>query len=274
MISRDPGGERRAQEAEAAERFAARADARAETRQILARPSGILAADTPQRIAKRIDRLSRYYAREPLPVVPSETPDEDPGPALAESLGRMARTAGTPEEEALAAPTEAAAGIVFEAVINRPDFLDIRFPRGRRDRGARGLPDRDPRRPRAPGRVRDRLAALAAAAADQSPRASERGGRASQRRRIQLPGRPRRAAAQLKGLPPRAGQLLHRHRERDFALVAVAAEPGLGEFGFNRLIEAENKAIVGEYVTIVQHPSVVEWRNAVSCASLRLVTGR
>ncbi|HEY0453972.1 DNA/RNA non-specific endonuclease [Actinophytocola sp.] len=41
----------------------------------------------------------------------------------------------------------------------------------------------------------------------------------------------------------------------DFALVAVRATPGeLARFGFNRLVEAEGKAIVGDFVTIVQHP--------------------
>ena len=41
----------------------------------------------------------------------------------------------------------------------------------------------------------------------------------------------------------------------DFALVAVRATPEqLAPFGFNPLIEAEGKAIIGEYVTIVQHP--------------------
>src|ERR671923_71987 len=43
--------------------------------------------------------------------------------------------------------------------------------------------------------------------------------------------------------------------ERDCALVAVRATPDeLAPFGFNRLIEAEGKAIIGEFVTIVQHP--------------------
>ena len=43
-------------------------------------------------------------------------------------------------------------------------------------------------------------------------------------------------------------------RDLDFALVAVRAAPSLASYGFNRLIEAEGKAIVGEFVTIVQHP--------------------
>jgi endonuclease G len=41
----------------------------------------------------------------------------------------------------------------------------------------------------------------------------------------------------------------------DFALVAVKAAPGqLARFGFNRLMGAEGKAIVGDFVTIIQHP--------------------
>jgi hypothetical protein len=45
-------------------------------------------------------------------------------------------------------------------------------------------------------------------------------------------------------------------KPRDFALVAIAATAEeLAEFGFNPLIPAEGKAIVGEYVTIVQHPN-------------------
>jgi endonuclease G, mitochondrial len=43
--------------------------------------------------------------------------------------------------------------------------------------------------------------------------------------------------------------------ERDCALVAVRATAAeLAPFGFNRLIEAPGKVIIGEFVTIVQHP--------------------
>lgn len=41
----------------------------------------------------------------------------------------------------------------------------------------------------------------------------------------------------------------------DFALVAVRATPAeLNQFGFNRLLTAEGKAIIGDFVTIIQHP--------------------
>ena len=44
-------------------------------------------------------------------------------------------------------------------------------------------------------------------------------------------------------------------KEHDFAFVAVAASEGeLAEFGFNRLVDVEGNAVVGEFVTIVQHP--------------------
>ncbi|HEY5990718.1 MAG TPA: DNA/RNA non-specific endonuclease, partial [Streptosporangiaceae bacterium] len=43
--------------------------------------------------------------------------------------------------------------------------------------------------------------------------------------------------------------------ELDFALVAVgASQHELTQFGFNRTISAEGKAIAGDFVTIVQHP--------------------
>ena len=44
-------------------------------------------------------------------------------------------------------------------------------------------------------------------------------------------------------------------RNSDFALVAVAArDADLAAYGLNRLIEAQGKAILGDFVTIVQHP--------------------
>src|SRR5437763_758449 len=43
--------------------------------------------------------------------------------------------------------------------------------------------------------------------------------------------------------------------KNDFALVAVKAAPAdLEQFGSNPLIEAEGKGVIGEYVTIIQHP--------------------
>ncbi len=66
-----------------------------------------------------------------------------------------------------------------------------------------------------------------------------------------IDGKPR--PVQMFPLDP--GRFYLADRERDFALVAVGAEPGtLAQFGFNPLIQAEGKAVIGEFVTIVQHP--------------------
>lgn len=51
------------------------------------------------------------------------------------------------------------------------------------------------------------------------------------------------------------GRFFLADEDLDFALVAVGAEAGdLAPFGFNRLVQSEPEAAVGEFVTIVQHP--------------------
>ncbi|MFD4181497.1 hypothetical protein ACFWPB_10335, partial [Rhodococcus sp. NPDC058514] len=62
--------ERQRQSDAAAQRARERAPQRGEHVSVLSTPGGIAAADTPERIAKRLDRLSRYYAGEE----PSATP--------------------------------------------------------------------------------------------------------------------------------------------------------------------------------------------------------
>ena len=167
-------------------------------------------------------------------------------------MGRMARAGGAAVDETLAAPAEA--GAVLEAVINRPDFLDIRFL----EAGVAAA--------RAVCRVvirdgRGRLAGYGTGSLV-SPRllltnhhvlpsaGVAQGSGTEFNYQDGLDGQP--LTSRVFRLEP--GSFYVADRERDFALVAVAADPGLGEFGFNRLIEAEGKAIVGEYVTIVQHP--------------------
>lgn len=64
-------------------------------------------------------------------------------------------------------------------------------------------------------------------------------------------GRPRPAV----GFDLDPDRLFVADEELDFALVAVRAAPGeLDGFGFNELVGEEGKAIVGDYVTIIQHP--------------------
>jgi endonuclease G, mitochondrial len=51
------------------------------------------------------------------------------------------------------------------------------------------------------------------------------------------------------------GRFFIADRRLDFALVAVDADPGqLVTFGFNKLTGAQGTVLIGEYVTIVQHP--------------------
>ena len=182
-------------------------------------PGGIAEADTPERIAKRVERC-----------------------AATAPTRRRPRPDGPPQ--------------LLEKIINTADFVGIRYL----DAGvAAARADRSrqhPRRPRAAAGLRHRLARLARAAADEPPRAARRRHRAPQRDRVQLPGRHRRpAAARRSVLPFDPDRFFLADDERDFALVAVRATPAeLAPFGFNRLIEAEGKAIIGEFVTIVQHP--------------------
>jgi endonuclease G, mitochondrial len=242
-------GEEQAQREAAEQRLAETAAERAETRKVLARPGGIAQADSPERIAKRIDRLSRYYAREQLPVVSTETPAGDPESALASALERTTTT--IPAAVDVEEPT---AAVVLERIINTEDFVDIRYL----EAGVTAA--------RAVCRVviRDAGGRLAGYGSGSlvSPRllltnhhvlssatVAETSG-AEFNYQDGVDGQP---------LQPRVFRLdpatfYVADRERDFALVAVQRDRALSDFGFNRLIEAEGKAILGEYVTIVQHP--------------------
>jgi endonuclease G len=58
--------ERERQRAAAARRMEDRSRERDEHEAVLARPGGLAEADTPERVAKRLDRLRRYYGGDPL----------------------------------------------------------------------------------------------------------------------------------------------------------------------------------------------------------------
>jgi len=212
--------ERERQQEAAARRVAERTRERVGHEEALARPGGLAAADTPARVAKRLDRLRRYYAN---------------GDAL-ESSGRE--------------PAK-----VLEKIINTADFVGARYL----DAGVAAA--------RAVGRVRIR---------DAGGRLTGYGTGSLVSPRLLLtnhhvlpdPGTARDSliefnyqdgvdgnplTAEIHPLAPEV--FFMADEERDFALVAVrATAPELSRFGFNRLIEAEGKAIIGEFVTIVQHP--------------------
>jgi endonuclease G, mitochondrial len=205
--------ERVRQREAAARRVVERTGERRDHEATLARPGGLAVADTPERIAKRVERLRRYYG------------------------DRVEREAS------------------LERIINTADFVGIRYL----DAGVAAA--------RAIGRVNIRGAggrlqgygtgslvspALLLTNHHVLPDAeTARHSAIEFNYQDGLDGRP--LLAQVFPFDP--DQFFLADEERDCALVAVRAAPGeLAPFGFNRLIEAEGKAIIGEYVTIVQHP--------------------
>jgi endonuclease G len=192
-------------------------------------PGGLATADDPERVATRIDRLSRYYA-DVRPINPAAIAAEEPGALKA-------------------------AGAVLERIINTPDFVDARYLAGG-EQAARAVGRVNVRDQQ--GRIRGygtgslvapRLlltnhhvlpdAVTAAASAIEFD--YEDG----------LNGQP----LQSKVIPFDPDSFFIADEQFDFALVAVAAdEQALAAYGFNRLIPVEGKAIAGDFVTIVQHP--------------------
>ncbi|MFC0450235.1 DNA/RNA non-specific endonuclease [Rhodococcus jostii] len=195
-----------------------RAPQRGEHVDALNGPGGVAAADTPERIAKRVDRLGRYYAAGEWE---SDTiPDQ-----VLEKIINTADFVGARYLEA---------GVAAARSIGR---VNIRDARGALQGYGTGflvsptllltnhhvLPDAD-------------TARCSVIEFDYQDG---------------VDGKPR--PVQMFPLDP--ARFFLADRERDFALVAVGAEPGaLAQFGFNPLIQAEGKAIIGEFVTIVQHP--------------------
>src|SRR4051812_6762581 len=72
----------RAQVEAAADRINARTEERAENVERI-ETGGIAAANTPERLTKRLDRLSRYYAGDRLPATPEEARVAEPEAVLA-----------------------------------------------------------------------------------------------------------------------------------------------------------------------------------------------
>ncbi|MFV9457108.1 DNA/RNA non-specific endonuclease [Rhodococcus sp. NM-2] len=195
-----------------------RAPQRGEHVDALNGPGGVAAADTPERIAKRVDRLGRYY--------------------------------GNGDWESDALPDR-----LLEKIINTADFVGVRYL----DDGAAAA--------RSIGRVNIRDArgtlqgygtgflvspTLLLTNHHVLPNAdTARSSVIEFDYQDGIDGKPH--PVQMFPLDP--GRFYLADRDRDFALVAVGAEPGtLAQFGFNPLIQAEGKAVIGEFVTIVQHP--------------------
>jgi endonuclease G len=216
------------QHAAAAERVRRRTSQRRQKLEAIA--SGhLVRADEPIRIASRIERLSRYYPGV-RPVSPSALVANDPRAVEA-------------------------AGAVLERIINTPDFVDVRYlEAGTRSSRAVGRVDIRDHAGRVVGfgtgsLVTSRLLLTnhhvlpdTETAANSEIQFNFQDG---------VDGQP----LQPRLFPLDPATFFLADEELDFALVAVdASSQDLAQFGFNRTIAAEGKAIAGDFVTIVQHP--------------------
>jgi endonuclease G, mitochondrial len=233
--------QRERQRTAAAQRVSQRTPERRDHEAALARPGGLATADTPERIAKRLDRLTRYYAGAAAPRGNGTAPEVLVQEALARAGDLVA--------------ADGDAGKLLEKIINTPDFVGIRYL----DAGVAVA--------RAVGRVNIRdaggrlegygtgsLVSPSLLLTNHHVLPSADVARSSViefNYQDGIDGRP--LQPQVFALD--ADRFYLADEDRDFALVAVHATPAeLAPFGYNRLIDAEGKAIIGEFVTIVQHP--------------------
>ncbi|OLF16786.1 hypothetical protein BU204_15085 [Actinophytocola xanthii] len=196
---------------------------------ILRVPGGIAEADEPRRVAVRIDRLGRHY-----PDLPPVSTDA----VAASEPGAMATAKAILEaivlDNDLLGVGYLEGGVVAAQAVAR---INVRDARGRLQGYGTGslvspellltnhhvLPD-------------------AAVAGHSLVEFNYQDG---------TDGRPK----PLQGFELDPDRFFVADEALDFALVAVRAQPGeLDQFGYNRLVREEGKAIVGDYVTIIQHP--------------------
>ncbi|KPM52510.1 endonuclease [Frankia sp. CcI49] len=217
------------QEAALAARAADRTEPRRGKISVLQEPGGVARADDPTRVAARIERLARYHpaARS---VSPAAIGAEDPA-AIAE------------------------AGVALEKIILTNDLLGVDYL----ENGVAAA--------RAVGRIvirdaRGREVGFGTGSMV-SPELlltnhhvlgdTRTAGLSSVQFGFQdAPGGQPAAPMEFAFDPDR---FFCADEAMDFALVALRATPAeLNQFGFNRLVTAEGKAIVGDFVTIIQHP--------------------
>jgi endonuclease G len=228
----------------AAERVSARTEARLGNEAVLVEPGGLARVDTEERIAKRLDRLSRYVTGDAPPPTVLTAP---PAAIMREAVERVE---GGQERETAAEPAK-----LLEKIILTADFVGVRYL----DAGVVAA--------RAIGRVN-------IVDAGRNPAGFGTGSLVSASLLLTnhhvLPDADtaRNSFIEFNYQDGADGKVLDTETfgfdpdrffladdERDFALVAVRATPEqLAPYGFNPLIEAEGKAIIGEFVTIVQHP--------------------
>ena len=269
---------RRRQQEAAKQRFDAQAEQREVNIEALKHRGGIAEVNSAEELARRLDRVTRYYAGESLPTTAAQLPAaaSDPGQVIGVALERAARetTQAAPGVASKAADVAAAvtpgvepatedehrspdvrAGLVLEAIINTADFVGVRYLEEgvASSRAVCRVDIRD-----AAGRdvgwgsgslVSPRLLLTnhhVLPSADVARLSA-----AEFNYQDGVDGKPLQPVL----LPLDPDTFFINDQDRDFALVAVgASERDLAQFGFNRLIEAQGKAIIGDFVTIVQHP--------------------
>jgi endonuclease G, mitochondrial len=239
------------QQRAAAARVAGREAEREENLVTLRKPGGLGFADEPERVAARLDRLSRYWSRAPIPSKREDVPHGPAEEIVTTAIERGMAWGERPDGE----PLEAA-GEVLEKIIGSVDFVGVSYlERGVTAAHAVGRVDIGDAGGRTVGYGTGSLVAPhvlltnhhvlpdAATAATSAIEFDFEDGPDGQ------PKTSRRFA-----FAPDA--LFIADETLDFALVAVEPNASAVDgYGFNPLIEAEGKVIVGECVTIVQHPS-------------------
>lgn len=223
-------------------RVAERTAKRNERVAALSTPTSLLDANPPDAIAQRLDRLTRYYAGEHLPeTTPTATPEDLVAQAKERAPLPVTETTSTER--------------LLEAIINTADFVGTRYL----DAGVAAA--------RAVGRILikdDRGDLIGYGTGSMiSPNLL-----LTNHHVLDAPGVAATSQVEFDYQDGVDGKLLPvttfgfapdqfflTDEDLDFAIVAVqAGADELARFGFNQLIESQGKAVVGEFVTIVQHP--------------------
>lgn len=223
--------------AETEQRFRERADVRAQTKARMAE-GGMLAADTPERVARRLERL-------------------DVEPAVVESI--VAERAGAEIVYAETPPAQVIderSALVLERLLGNNDliavgFLEAGYLAGRAVGRITVMTDEG--RAFGTGSLISSQLLLTNNHVLESP-ADAANARVEFDYQLDLSGTQLQAVSFA--FDPDAFFLTDKHL--DYTLVAVSEGADgreLGEFGFIQLIEAEGKVLLGEAVNIIQHPS-------------------
>ena len=235
----------------AAARVAQRQGEREQNLITLQKPGGLGFADEPRRVAARLDRLSRYWARAPLPAQRGEVPHGPTDEVVETAIERGMAWGARPEGESLEA-----AGEVLEKIIGTVDFVGVNYlERGVAASHAVGRVDIADGSGRTVGYGTGSMVAPHVLLTNHHvlPDAQTAATSAIEFDFEDGPDGQPRPSRRFAFAPD---VLFIADEDLDFALVAVEPNAStVDAYGFNPLIEAEGKAIVGECVTIIQHPS-------------------